>query len=135
MNTNSFVFDAPAEGHYQTQWQAPSNIALIKYWGKYGQQLPQNPSISFTLSQCVTTTAVSFSPQEQGAATFDFCLIKKNNPNSPQDSAVFGSNYTLFSCFGRIPLVDFQPKFLSPQQWHRLFCLGHGSLGPLHRRF
>ena len=27
-------------------YQAPSNIALVKYWGKYGVQLPKNASIS-----------------------------------------------------------------------------------------
>jgi diphosphomevalonate decarboxylase len=37
-------------------WQSPSNIALIKYWGKHGVQLPSNPSLSFTLSECTTTT-------------------------------------------------------------------------------
>jgi len=37
-------------------WQSPSNIALIKYWGKHGIQLPNNPSLSFTLSECHTTT-------------------------------------------------------------------------------
>ena len=37
-------------------WQSPSNIALIKYWGKHGVQLPSNPSLSFTLSECHTTT-------------------------------------------------------------------------------
>jgi diphosphomevalonate decarboxylase len=41
-------------------WQSPSNIALIKYWGKYGQQLPMNPSISFTLKNCNTKTSLSF---------------------------------------------------------------------------
>ena len=30
--------------------ESPSNIALIKYWGKYGQQFPINPSLSFTYS-------------------------------------------------------------------------------------
>ena len=63
MSTKSFVFDVTLEGHYQTQWQAPSNIALVKYWGKHGQQLPLNPSISFTLSQCVSQTAVDFFPR------------------------------------------------------------------------
>jgi diphosphomevalonate decarboxylase len=41
-------------------WQAPSNIALVKYWGKYGEQLPKNPSISFTLTNCYTRTSLSF---------------------------------------------------------------------------
>mgnify|MGYP003110546637 CR=1 FL=1 len=40
--------------------QAPSNIALVKYWGKYGEQLPQNASVSFTLSQCRTETTLHF---------------------------------------------------------------------------
>tara|TARA_B100002019_G_scaffold292563_1_gene316134 strand:- start:546 stop:1616 length:1071 start_codon:yes stop_codon:yes gene_type:complete len=80
MNTDSFVFDALEAGQYQTQWQAPSNIALVKYWGKHGEQLPKNPSISFTLSQCVTTTAVNFSPREQGDAAFDFLFDQKKQP-------------------------------------------------------
>ncbi|BAO55423.1 diphosphomevalonate/mevalonate 3,5-bisphosphate decarboxylase family protein [Nonlabens marinus] len=40
-------------------WQAPSNIALVKYWGKHGVQLPANPSISFTLSDCKTITTLT----------------------------------------------------------------------------
>lgn len=43
-------------------WQSPSNIALIKYWGKHGQQLPANPSISFTLSTSHTQTYLSWVP-------------------------------------------------------------------------
>ncbi len=42
-------------------WQAPSNLALIKYWGKKGQQLPANPSLSMTLRQSVTTLEAQFS--------------------------------------------------------------------------
>ena len=41
-------------------WESPSNIALIKYWGKHDIQIPSNPSISFTLSKCKTTTEVHF---------------------------------------------------------------------------
>lgn len=37
-----------------SSWRSPSNIALIKYWGKHGVQLPRNPSLSFTLSACHT---------------------------------------------------------------------------------
>ena len=33
----------------KTHYRAPSNIALVKYWGKKENQVPANPSISFTL--------------------------------------------------------------------------------------
>ena len=42
------------------QWSAPSNIALVKYWGKKENQIPANPSISFTLNNCKTITKLSF---------------------------------------------------------------------------
>tara|TARA_R110002049_G_scaffold30345_1_gene103944 strand:- start:7515 stop:8648 length:1134 start_codon:yes stop_codon:yes gene_type:complete len=48
-------------------WASPSNIALVKYWGKKEHQIPENPSISFTLSDCKTITKLSF--------------IKKDNNN------------------------------------------------------
>ena len=28
------------------EWSAPSNIALVKYWGKKPNQIPANPSIA-----------------------------------------------------------------------------------------
>ena len=43
-------------------WQSPSNIALVKYWGKRDPQLPSNPSISFTLDACHTQTRATFEP-------------------------------------------------------------------------
>ncbi|MDP2688187.1 MAG: diphosphomevalonate decarboxylase [Aequorivita sp.] len=51
-------------------WQSPSNIALVKYWGKYGEQLPMNASISFTLKNCNTKTVLSF--KKKNTAGFDF---------------------------------------------------------------
>jgi len=41
-------------------WKSPSNIALVKYWGKFGQQLPQNPSISITLNNAHTITSLRY---------------------------------------------------------------------------
>ena len=56
----------------QVKWQSPSNIALVKYWGKKGRQLPQNPSISFTLKNCKTETSVSFEKSDRFALQFRF---------------------------------------------------------------
>jgi len=44
-------------------WKSPSNIALVKYWGKFGRQFPQNPSISFTLDAAHTITEVEYNYQ------------------------------------------------------------------------
>jgi diphosphomevalonate decarboxylase len=46
-------------------WESPSNIALVKYWGKKPVQLPANASISFTLKNCYTSTKLSFSKANQ----------------------------------------------------------------------
>ncbi len=45
-----------------SSWRSPSNIALIKYWGKHGIQLPNNPSLSFTLSACHTDMTMHVTP-------------------------------------------------------------------------
>lgn len=44
-------------------WRSPSNIALVKYWGKTEPQLPKNTSLSFTLSKSFTETTLHFSPK------------------------------------------------------------------------
>ncbi len=62
-------------------WQAPSNIALIKYWGKKKNQIPANPSLSFTLSSSLTATQLEYTPLEQKAAgySYDFLFEGKEN--------------------------------------------------------
>ena len=44
-------------------WRSPSNIAIVKYWGKFGVQQPRNPSISLTLDQSYTDTTVAYQPK------------------------------------------------------------------------
>lgn len=48
----------------QIVWRSPSNLAIIKYWGKHGVQLPRNPSLSFTLSASCTDTALAYEMRE-----------------------------------------------------------------------
>ena len=38
----------------ETKWRCPSNIALVKYWGKKGNQIPCNASLSLTLRNSFT---------------------------------------------------------------------------------
>ena len=56
---------------------APSNIALIKYWGKKNVQIPSNPSISFTLNNCKTTTTITF--QKKTFKGFSFKVFLDGN--------------------------------------------------------
>ena len=63
MNTAQFI---PSALNFSIEkatytWQTPSNIALIKYWGKSEPQIPKNASISFTLNNCHTITSIDFS--------------------------------------------------------------------------
>ena len=58
--------------------RSPSNIAIVKYWGKHGTQLPNNPSISFTLSNCFTETKITYSENESMSLKFYF--EGKENP-------------------------------------------------------
>ena len=61
------------------QWSAPSNIALVKYWGKKENQIPANPSVSFTLKNCQTITKLSFSKIEK-TDNFSFDLLFEGKP-------------------------------------------------------
>lgn len=55
-------------------WSAPSNIALVKYWGKKENQIPANPSVSFTLNHCKTITSLGFA-QKENTGNFSFDLL------------------------------------------------------------
>jgi len=62
----------------ETAWKSPSNIALIKYWGKYDVQIPANPSISFTLSEAATTTRLRYA---EGTGKISVFLDGENTPS------------------------------------------------------
>jgi diphosphomevalonate decarboxylase len=69
----------------EVAWQSPSNIALVKYWGKRGFQIPANPSLSMTLSESFTETTVKFRPAaDSGNPVLDFYFDGKINQDFAQ---------------------------------------------------
>ena len=61
------------------KWASPSNIALVKYWGKKEHQIPENPSISFTLSDCKTITEITYTKKENKNFSFDIYFEGEKN--------------------------------------------------------
>lgn len=72
MNNDEFI-----EG--RVGWKCPSNIAIVKYWGKHGIQLPRNASFSFTLSNAFTETYITYSKQPNDKISLDFLFEGKEN--------------------------------------------------------
>lgn len=72
-------------------WQSPSNIALVKYWGKKELQIPENTSISFTLNECKTITTLTFSKKNPTENfSFEVFLDEKPKPDfEPKISTFF----------------------------------------------
>ncbi|OSY87471.1 diphosphomevalonate decarboxylase [Tenacibaculum holothuriorum] len=93
MNTQNFIpntFTNTVE-KVTFSWQTPSNIALVKYWGKTDPQLPKNASISFTLNNCHTKTSIEFTKTEKNS-TVEFELFfegKKKDDFKPKIAKFF----------------------------------------------
>ena len=72
------------------KWSSPSNIALVKYWGKKEHQIPENPSISFTLSDCKTITELTYTKKDDKEFSFDVYLEgEKNEAFKPKIKTFF----------------------------------------------
>ena len=61
-------------------YRSPSNIALVKYWGKKEHQIPANPSVSFTLDSCATTTSISYARLDSKGDDYSFELLFEGKP-------------------------------------------------------
>jgi len=92
LNTSEYIY-TPTNTVIENKtitWQTPSNIALVKYWGKTDPQLPKNASISFTLSNCHTITTIAF--EKKATDTIDFELFfegKKKDDFKPKINKFF----------------------------------------------
>jgi diphosphomevalonate decarboxylase len=82
MTENDFipgpVGGLPESGSFR--WEAPSNIALVKYWGKKAGQLPMNPSVSFTLDTCASRTELRFRKSESPSEIPSFMVFLEGSP-------------------------------------------------------
>ncbi len=72
------VSELPKEGILSCA--SPSNIALVKYWGKRPVQIPENASISFTLEACRTTTSLKYKKLDKISDDFNFELLFEGKP-------------------------------------------------------
>jgi diphosphomevalonate decarboxylase len=83
-------------------WQSPSNIALVKYWGKKGLQLPANPSVSLTLARSVTVMEIAFMPGEgDRGISMEFTFEGKENGEFEEKIGRF-----LQSQIDRLPFLE-----------------------------
>ena len=73
----------------QVTWSSPSNIAIVKYWGKYGNQMPRNPSVSFTLSESKSITNVHYQESVTGKLSVRFFLDGIENEKFASKTALF----------------------------------------------
>lgn len=60
--------------------KSPSNIALVKYWGKISPQIPNNPSISYTLTASFTQTELFFRPKAGETSHIEIFFESKPKP-------------------------------------------------------
>ncbi|MFW6019394.1 MAG: diphosphomevalonate/mevalonate 3,5-bisphosphate decarboxylase family protein [Bacteroidales bacterium] len=60
-------------------WESPSNIAFIKYWGKHGNQYPENASLSMSLKNSVSVVELLFHKNTEKKGIVDFTFEGKSN--------------------------------------------------------
>ena len=89
MNEKDFIFSKDIELDGIVKWTAPSNIAIVKYWGKLENQIPQNPSISLTLNESITTTSLSLKPKSNNNSNLKFEFEGETNKTFEDKTRAF----------------------------------------------
>ena len=67
-----------AKHTHWSKWKCPSNIALVKYWGKRDIQKPINPSLSLVLQNSYTETSVEL--HKDGDQKLEFYFEGQSGP-------------------------------------------------------
>ena len=81
LENSTLVLSKNSDKKGQILCKCPSNIAIIKYWGKHGVQLPRNPSISFTLNNAFTETLLTYRVKENFDNKIDLSFYFEGKEN------------------------------------------------------
>lgn len=146
------------EQRHKIETVAHSNIALIKYWGKEKgrDQIPLNPSVSFTLSKCYTTVDASITEKKGDTPTISLQFEGQKHPafehklvryfqkiseylpeinhydvaissrNSFPHSSGIASSASAFAAFSQL-IASMASRTLTPQEISHHARLGSGS--------
>jgi len=101
LTENDFIlsnFDISKGSSGSVTWKTPSNIALVKYWGKQEPQIPENASISFTLDACFTLT------------TLEYTKLNTEQSRSAEFNDDKSNKFNFEICFEGKKKDDFKPK-------------------------
>lgn len=84
-------------------WHSPSNLAIVKYWGKYGNQIPRNASVSLTLTNAITKTSIEYDRRESYDGRIDLSFYFEGKENQKFKDRI--QNY-LWSIKEYVPFIE-----------------------------
>jgi diphosphomevalonate decarboxylase len=114
-------------------WKSPSNIALIKYWGKYNNQLPKNPSLSFSLKECYTQTSLSYQTSNSKPKRKFFFNGEENEKFAQR---IWSLLVTFSSFYPFLSQIDIRHKKQLPTLcWYCFLGLGNECIGIVFGRY
>ena len=113
--------DASATAPGSVCYQAPSNIALVKYWGKHGVQLPRNPNASFTLSVARTVTELAWAPRRAGSSDKVQLRLYYDGEEKPAFATRVQAYFTSL-----LPIYPFLAQYAWTVRTHNTFPHGAG---------
>src|SRR5690625_7537728 len=91
------------------QWESPSNIALVKYWGKSDIQIPKNPSISFTLQEAKTITRLEWKRKNTSRSQVEFDFRSEERRVGKERRARWTARVSEQSAYGYAKLSRCRP--------------------------
>ncbi len=99
----SFSVNKLEQTEGRVSWQSPSNIAMIKYWGKKPVQIPMNPSLSFVLDKSIVEITMTYTVSSENR----FSLTGFTLNGSKNDAFSLRIEKYLVSLFSYFPFLEY----------------------------